>query len=133
MAALIHQLAWYQTLDPRLASAGGSSAIVSVGHERSSEHPRASRHYQRTLRRRLGTAPKARVGSRYWRLAASGGSRLASGSLSPQRGPRRIRSVRTSAVVNGEQPATIQRGAHEHARWQSFYHPHSGGSTLCPL
>src|SRR2546429_451799 len=85
MAALIHQLAWYQTLDPRLASAGGSSAIVSVGHERSSEHPRASRHYQRTLRRRFGTAPKARVGSRYWRLAASGGSRLASGSLSPQR------------------------------------------------
>src|SRR5213080_1519014 len=120
MAALIHQLAWYQTLDPRLASAGGSSAIVSVGHERSSEHPRASRHYQRTLRRRFGTAPKARVGSRYWRLAASGGSRLASGSLSPQRGPRRIRSVRTSAVVYGEQPATIQRGAHDHARWQSF-------------
>src|SRR2546429_4771887 len=103
MAALIHQLAWYQTLDPRVASAGGSSAIVSVGHERSSEHPRASRHYQRTLRRRFGTAPKARVGSRYWRLAASGGSRLASGSLSPQRGPRRIRSVRTSAVVYGEQ------------------------------
>src|SRR5215472_18145880 len=130
MAALIHELAWYQALDSGLASAGGSSAVVSVGHERPSEHPRASRYYQRTLRRRFGTAPKARVGSRDWRLAASGGSRLESGSLPPQRGPRRIRRLRTSAVVYGEQPAAIQRGAHDHAGGQSLYDPHSRGSGL---
>src|SRR5215469_6273928 len=76
MAALIHQLARYQALDPSLASAGRSNAIVSPGHERSREHSRASRYYQRTLRRRFGTAPKARIGSRDWRLAASGGPGL---------------------------------------------------------
>src|SRR5215472_17524723 len=122
MAALIHQLARYQALDPSLASPGGSSAIVSLGHERSREHSRASRYYQRALRRRFGTAPKARVGSRDWRLAAPGGARLESGSLSPQRGPRRVRGLRTSAVVYGEQPAAIQRGLRDHAGRQSFYY-----------
>jgi glycogen phosphorylase len=52
--------------------------------------------------RRFGIAVKAGVGSRNWGLAARGGSWLEAGSLSPQRGARGIRSLRTIAVAYGE-------------------------------
>lgn len=78
----------------------------------------------------VGAAPEARVSSRDRGLAAPGGSRVESGSLSPQRGPRRIRNFGTRGVIYGEQSPAIQCGSHGHPRRQSFYYAHPRGSRL---
>ena len=96
-------------------------------------YPRASRHYQRALRRRAGAAPQAGNAARDRRMAAARGARHQAGSLPPERRACGVCGAGARPKLHGGNRAAVRGRAGRHASRQPLHHPHRGGRRLRPF